>query len=149
MSRLADIPVRVEAAADPAAATGTIGGGVTAILMEIASLLDTLARDDEPGAIDLRSLPMSPDDRRQLIDALGSGEATITLQTDGESTIRETAMHGVWWNAHRDRGGNLIAEFIEIARVPAMLPVETDELRGAAQRLRGIASGVQQPRRHC
>lgn len=135
MNRLADIAVRIEAA-DPAAAGATIGGGVGAILMEIASLLERLANEDEPGAIDLRSLPMSPDDRRQLVEALGDGEATIALQTDGESTIRETGVHGVWWNEHRDRGGHLIAEFIEIARVPAILPVETDELRAAAQRLR-------------
>ncbi|MGA9334373.1 MAG: hydrogenase expression/formation C-terminal domain-containing protein [Rudaea sp.] len=148
MSRLGQIPIRVEplAAPTPAAAiaTGTIGAGVTAILFEIAAHLDRLADDGESNAIDLRSLPMSPSDREALVQALGSGEVAITLQADGESIIRETSVPGVWWNEHRDRGGELIAAFIEIARVPAMLPVETDELRRGACQLRLAIAGTAQ-----
>lgn len=135
MSRLADIPVKVEFA-DAAARTGTIGGGVVAILAEIASRLDRLVTDGEPGAIDLRSLPMSAADRRELIETLGEGEATIVLKLDGDTTIRETGVPGVWWNEHRDRRGEVSAAYIEIARVPAILPVETDELTRAAAGLR-------------
>jgi hydrogenase-1 operon protein HyaF len=141
MSRLIDIPIRVEngrAGADGA----TVGAGVSAILIEIAAQLERLADGGEPGAIDLRSLPMSPDDRQRLADALGRGEISITLQVDGESTIRETGMHGVWWTEYRDRAGECIADFLEIARVPAILPAETGELQGAARRLRVRAAGV-------
>ena len=145
MSRLTEIPVRFESRAE-AAPDGTIGGGVTAILMEIATQLDQLAAGGEPGAIDLRSLPMSPDDRAQLLEALGPGEVTITLETDGESCIRETGVHGVWWGEYRDRGGEVIAAFIEIARVPTILPVESDELRRSAQQLRAGVAGTAQPR---
>ena len=138
MSRLAEIPVKVEfgAAASP---TGTIGGGVVAILAEIASRLDHLAASGEPGAIDLRSLPLSADDRLRLLEALGEGEATVVLQVDGESTIRETGVPGVWWNEYRDRRGEVAAAYIEIARVPGILPVETDELTRAAADLRARA----------
>jgi HupH hydrogenase expression protein, C-terminal conserved region len=135
VSRLSGIPVRVEHA-DPEAPVATIGGGVTAILAEIAAQLERLARDGEPSAIDLRSLPMSVDDRRRLIDMLGSGEANITLQADGESAICETAVPGVWWTEHRDGRGEVIAAFIEIARVPGILPVETYELRRGVEALR-------------
>ena len=145
MSRLAEIPIRVEPQ-DSAASTGTIGGGVTAILIEIATQLDRLADGGEPGAIDLRSLPMSLADREQLLEALGPGEVTITLQADGESTIRETGVLGVWWSEFRDRGGAVIAAFIEIARVPTILPVELDELRRGAQQLRAGIAGAAQPR---
>jgi hypothetical protein len=123
---------------------GTIGGGVKAILTEVATLLERLASGGEPGAIDLQSLPMNPAERAQLLEALGSGEVTITLRADGESTMRETGVSGVWWSEYRDRGGELIAAFIEIARVPAIVPVETDELRrGVAQLRSGIAAPAQ------
>ncbi|MDE2148938.1 MAG: hydrogenase expression/formation protein [Gammaproteobacteria bacterium] len=135
MSRLGDIPIRIERP-DFAAMAGTIGGGVTAILAEIAALLDRLAAGDEPQAIDLKSLPMNPGDREQLIEALGSGEVAITLYADGESTIRETGVHGVWWTEHRDGDGEVTAAFIEIARVPGILIVDSDELQRGAERLR-------------
>lgn len=133
MKHPSPISIRVEGACG---ASGTIGGGVTAILAEIATLLDRLAAGGEPAAIDLRSLPMSPADRQQLIDALGSGEVTITMLVDGDSTIRETGVPGVWWTEHRDRDGELIAAFIEVARVPTIVAAETPELQRGAQQLR-------------
>lgn len=140
-SRLSQIPVRVETA-DPAAPTGTIGGGVTAILAEIATLLERLAADGRPGAVDLHSLPMSPADRRRLSEALGPGEVTITLRADGDSTIRETGVRGVWWTEHRDRDGEVIAAFIEVSRTPEILTVDVDELRRGAGRLRNSLDAV-------
>lgn len=138
MSRLTEIPVRIEGF-EPPMATGTIGGGVTAILIEIATQLEHLADGGESGAIDLRSLPMSPADHAELLKVLGPGEVTITLQADGESTIRETGVQGVWWSDYRDRNGESIAAFIEIARVPSILPVESEELRRGAELLRACA----------
>ncbi len=136
MTRLGDIPIQVESAAPAAPSTGTIGGGVTAILSEIASRLERLVVGALPDAIDLRSLPMSPNDYEQLQQALGTGEVTVRVDADGESIIRETGISGVWWNEHRDRAGEVIAAYLEIARIPAMLPVDDDELRIGAQRLR-------------
>jgi hydrogenase-1 operon protein HyaF len=135
MSRLSAIPIRVEGHEAPAD-TGTIGGGVSAILSEIATLLDQVAESGEAAAIDLRSLPMSPADRACLIEALGPGEVRITLEADGESTIRETGVHGVWWTEHRDRNGAVIAAFIEIGRVPEILVLPGEDLRRGAGRLR-------------
>jgi hypothetical protein len=142
MSRISEIPIRIERQLGSAADTGTIGGGVTAILIEIATLLDRLAEGGEPGAIDLRSLPINATDRERLLAALGPGEVQITLQADGESTIYETAVHGVWRNEHRDRAGEMIASFIEVARVPSILWVESDELRSGARRLRAVVAGT-------
>ena len=137
-TRLAQIPVRIEG--PPAVPdTGTIGGGVIAILNEIATLLEQVASTGEAAAIDLRSLPMSPGDRAQLLEALGPGEVEITLRADGDSYIRETGVQGVWWIEHRDRNGAVIAGFIEIARVPEILLVPSEELRRGAERLRASA----------
>lgn len=137
MSSLSAIPIRIEQGAAPSA-TGTIGGGVTAILAEVATLLERLVAGGEPSAIDLRSLPMSPGDRERLIEALGPGEMTITLRDDGESAMRETAAHGVWWTEYRDRNGEVTAEFIEIARVPAIVTASETDMRRGAARLRAV-----------
>lgn len=153
MSRLAEIPIRVEGVSTATGGCGsnsrdiddgaTIGGGVAAILHEIASRLENLAAGGEVDAIDLRSLPMSPTDREQLLAALGPGEVTITLRAEGESTIRETDIHGVWWTELRDPGGGVIAAYIEIARVPTILAVEDDELKRGAGSLRRAARARQ------
>jgi hypothetical protein len=96
---------------------GATGAGATAILAEIAALLERVAAGGEAVQIDL-------------------GEVLIRLKADGESTIRETSVQGVWWNEHTDRYGNLLAAFLEVARVPAILPVDSEQLRRGAERLR-------------
>jgi hydrogenase-1 operon protein HyaF len=132
MSRLADIPIRIESSA----ANGGLGGGVNAILHEIVRLLERLATFEEPAAIDLRSLPMSPQDRTELQRALGEGEVLATLNAEGTSKIHETRVPGVWWVEHRDQAGELIAELIEVTRVPEILASAADEIAAGARALR-------------
>ena len=140
MSRLAEIPIRIE---PPAKAGGLGGGGVTAILHEIVRLLERLATVDERAAIDLRSLPMSPQDRIELQRALGEGEVLATLNAEGISKIHETRVPGVWWVEHRDPRGELIAELIEVTRVPEILASASDEIAAGARALREqIATGA-------
>jgi hydrogenase-1 operon protein HyaF len=139
MSRLAEIPIRIE----PPASAGGLGGGVTAILNEIVRLLERLASLEEPAAIDLRSLPMSPKDRTELQRALGEGEVQATLNAEGISRIHETRVPGVWWVEHRDRHGEVIAELIEVTRVPEILASAPEEIAAAARDLREqIATGA-------
>lgn len=135
MSALPRIPIRVESA-PPDPGFGTIGGGVEAVLVEIATLLDRVAAGGEPGAIDLRSLPISPSEHLQLADALGQGELTITLEAEGRSTLRETGIRGVWWNEYRDPNDEVVAVFIEVAKVPAIVPAEPGDLQSGAHALR-------------
>jgi hydrogenase-1 operon protein HyaF len=136
MSRLGDIPIRIESAPASVEVDGGLGGGVSAILHEVVRLLEQLAAADEPAAIDLRSLPMSPQDRTELQRALGEGEVQATLNAQGVSTIRETRVPGVWWVEHRDSHGELIAELIEVTRVPQILASATDEILAGARALR-------------
>jgi hydrogenase-1 operon protein HyaF len=132
MIRLSDIPIRTE----PQAPVGGLGGGVAAVLSELASLLERLANGEEPAAIDLRSLPMSAQDRTALQRALGEGEVQATVNAEGLSNIRETKVPGVWWVEHRDRHGELIAELIEVTRMPQILMSATDEIAAGARALR-------------
>ena len=144
LSRLAEIPVRIEGpalAGGPApsarpAASGGLGDGVAAILTEIVALLERLARGQNPAAIDLRSLPMSPRDRTELQRVLGEGEVTATVAAQGVSIIRETRLSGLWWVEHRDSRGDLIAELLEVARIPEILVTAPDEIAASARTLR-------------
>jgi hydrogenase-1 operon protein HyaF len=147
LSRLTEIPIRVEQSAQvqsssiPAHATagsvtGGMGGGVAAVLYELVNLLERLARGAASTAIDLRSLPMSPQDRVELQRVLGEGEVLATVNAEGLSHIRETRFPGVWWIEHRDRAGELIAELIEVTHVPQILASASDEIATAAQALR-------------
>jgi hydrogenase-1 operon protein HyaF len=131
MSRLAGIPIRVE----PPARVDGLGGGVTAILHEIVTLLERLATANEPSAIDLRSLPMSPLDRTELKRALGEGEVQATLTAEGISTIQETRIPGVWWIEHRDAQDQLIAELIDVTYVPEILARVSAEIAAGARAL--------------
>jgi len=140
MSRLRDIPIHVEPSAqiEPPARAGGLGGGVTAILSEAAGLLEKLADGGKPALIDLRSLPMSPQDRAALQGALGEGEVRVTLNADGISTLYETAIAGLWWVEHRNGQGDLIAELLEITRFPLILDSAPDEIATSAAALRAL-----------
>lgn len=138
MSRLSEIPVRMEGTpgAGGGLGGGGLGGGVSAILTELASLLERLAQSAVASAIDLRSLPMSPHDRSELQRALGRGEVVATLSGAGASTLQETGIPGVWWIEHRNDHGELIAELLEVAQVPQILASAPDEIAAAARTLR-------------
>lgn len=132
MSALDRIGVRVETAPAPVG----IGGGIGALLGEIAGMLDRVAAGGDPGHIDLRSLPMTADDRRALREILGKGEVAATVDADGLSNIEETGIDGVWWSEYRDAQGELLAELIEVCRVPYILSPDLDQLAEGAMRLR-------------
>jgi len=144
LSRLAEIPIRIEGPALPGgpapsgdpARSGGLGNGVSAILAELATLLEQLADGRIPAAIDLRSLPMSPQDRTELERVLGDGEVQATVKTDGLSSIRETSVSGIWWVTHCNAQGESIAEFLEVTRVPEILAGALDEIAAAARALR-------------
>jgi hydrogenase-1 operon protein HyaF len=143
LTRLEDIAIRVESAGGTAptgpagpAAAGGLGGGVAAVLSELVTLLEQLVRSETPAAIDLRSLPMSPQDRAELEQVLGEGEVRAEVSAQGLSTVRETRTSGVWWVEHRDAQGEPVAEFLEVTRIPQILSSALDEIAAAAATLR-------------
>lgn len=144
LSRLAEIAIRIEGPALPGgpapsggpARSGGLGNGVSAILAELATLLEQLAESQTPAAIDLRSLPMSPQDRTELERVLGDGEVQATVKADGLSSMRETSVSGIWWVTHCNPLGEPIAELLEVTRVPEMLASAPEEIAAAARALR-------------
>jgi len=126
MSGLSEIGIRT--AADET-------GNALPLLHEIAFLLERLTRDGVSGTIDLRSLPMLPGDRAILESTLGQGEISAEIQALGATRIRETAIHGVWWVTHCNSGDEVVAEFIEVTRFPAILAAPEEDVREGWLRL--------------
>jgi len=150
VSKFHNIPIRIEPSENidvPRAPLpqGGLGGGVAAILSQLVSLLEALAGGNGSALIDLRSLPMSPQDRSELQRVLGQGEVTATVEADGPTRIRETGVSGVWWIEHFDRHKTLIAELIEVALVPQLLASAADEIGPAAQGLRARLAATHLP----
>lgn len=129
MTALAEFPVGL------AGGGATLGSALLALLRETVELMQRLARYDESGAIDLRSLPFGPGERQRLREVLGTGEVEIILNVDGKSRLWETAFPGVWWVEHRNSAGELVAELLEVTLIPEIAVTAGEEVGAAAARL--------------
>ena len=125
------IPLKVKNMPDG----GTIGGGVKAIGFEILSYLEKLRSTGEAAAIDMKTLPMAPEEYQGLKDMLGQGELDLTIDIDGPTRLRETAYAGVWWVQHKDRQDQILSEYIEINHVPEFLRAQDDQVTAAIKEL--------------
>jgi hydrogenase-1 operon protein HyaF len=131
---LKDIPV-----VDVPAGTGTAGetvGNVLAIAHEVETLLAVLVETGRTASIDLRALPMSPQERERLRAFLGVGEVVANIEALGPTEVCETATAGVWWVHHRNVGGQTTAEFIEVTYLPEILRTDPADARAGLARLR-------------
>jgi hypothetical protein len=133
MTRLTDIPINVTSA-PPSAPDPT--PSVLALLHEIDEALATLARTDEPAAIDLRAIASSPAARERLQQTLGRGEVHASIEALGTTEITETALACVWWTSHRDPSGELLAEQIDICEAPALLRADRADVPAARDSLK-------------
>ena len=132
MNALSGIGVKVVGGAGPAQTVGS----VRAIAHEIETLLGRLIHNGEPGAIDLRSLPMSPEDYAGLRALLGEGEVSAVIDAFGPTEVRETAVRGVWWVSHRNSEDDTLAELIEVTHVPEILKAHPDDVEDGLELLR-------------
>jgi len=132
------IPLKVKASPKGV----TIGGGVKAIAYEILSQLERFLASGETGAIDMRGLPMAPNEYQELLAMLGEGELDLSIDMNGPTRIRETAYAGVWWIQHKDRGDRILSEYIEINRIPDFLCAQTDQIEDAVRELSDRLKGA-------
>jgi len=121
-------------------------GGIGPILAEIAALLERLDADGAGGSIDLRGLPMSPQEYDGLRTTLGVGEVRATVDTLGASEVYETLLPGVWWVLHRGPDGEVTAQFIEVTRVPEIIRTHPDDVAASRVRIRELLDEISQPR---
>lgn len=120
----------------------TPGPNVLAILHEIDAMLGRLLDSGENGAIDIRSLPLMPGDYDALNVALGDGEVVAEIDGGtGPTVISETGISGVWWVSHYGDKDDLMAEFIEITRIPELLISHPDDIEDSREELRMRLAG--------
>jgi hydrogenase-1 operon protein HyaF len=120
----------------------TIGGGVKAIGFEILSHLERFLESGETAAIDMRGLPMAPNEYKELLEMLGQGELDLTLEMGGKTRIRETAYSGVWWIQHQGPDDRIQSEYLEINRIPDFLCAQTDQIEDAVKALSDRLKGA-------
>jgi len=112
-----------------------LSGNGQPILHELASLMERLLETDQIGAIDLEALPLTPADLEWLEDQLGCGEISMTLESQGTSTLRETALPGVWWITHRNEQGGVLTQLLEVTFVPELAKAHPDDVHNGFERL--------------
>ncbi len=120
---------------NPSCLDGQTTGMAWSVLAEVARLLEHLATAGTPGAIDLRSLPLTDADRRELEGLLGHGEVRADLDLTGRSEVRESAYAGAWWITHFGAGDRIAAEEIAVCPVPEILRAHPADIEAAARRL--------------
>ena len=129
-NNLKDIPIYTQA--EEAYSVGNI----RALLAEIAARLEKLDENSETGMIDLNSLPFSPGEYEQLRQILGQGEVSARIEAIGASEIIETHYPGVWWVTHYNVEGDIVADMIEIARIPEIIMSQPEDVNEGLARLK-------------
>ena len=109
-----------------------------AVLREIETRLALLLTKGEESNIDLSRLPFGPGDRALLVKTLGEGEVSAEVNSLGPTQVRETAIPGVWWVAHYNADDEVMAEFIEVTRCPAIVRTPQDDLQDGLKALRAL-----------
>lgn len=130
MSAIDKIGIKVIAGADLPT------GNVRALLHELAGLLDAWICRGEATSIDLRSLPLTRGDYDELGAALGAGAVSASVEAIGASEVRETRYPGVWRVTHRNEGGEVVADLIEVCEAPAILRAPAEDVTDGLIRLR-------------
>ena len=118
------------------------GAGAMALLHELAQRLEWLVHEGEDSCIDLTALPLTPEDYRQLREALGAGAVVAEVQAGGATQVRETACPGVWWITHSDERGAVLAEAIEVCAIPAILCAPREDMSAGLARLEGLLQSM-------
>ncbi|WP_049795539.1 hydrogenase expression/formation C-terminal domain-containing protein [Bradyrhizobium sp. BTAi1] len=109
---------------------------IRALFAEILAKLESLLATGETNRIDLRRLPLPADGLHKIRDFLGEGEVHATVRGVGSCIFQETRTYGVWWMTQRNTAGDVIGEFIEVARVPELLKSGDVEIRDSVEDLR-------------
>lgn len=99
-------------------------------------MLDALLRTGETNSIDLRSLPLFPGDYERIRDTLGQGEVSATVNALGATTVRETAIPGVWWVVHRNSHEEVMTELLEVTFCPIIVQSQRGDVQSGLERLR-------------
>lgn len=123
----------------PAGFDANLGfGNLHPILCQLNEALGALIDSDTRSVIDLRALPFSPGEEKELKKLLGDGEVSALLKTLGETELWETSYPGVWWIEHRNAEGERVAQTLEVTWIPDILRSQPEDAKHARQRLKEL-----------
>lgn len=108
---------------------------VDAVIIELLQLMDNYLLTQTAGAVDIKSLPLSDDACSLLKSKMGLGEVNAVVRLSGDTEVYETAFSGVWWITHKNIDGRVLAEHIEVGRVPAILCSHNEDIKQAREKL--------------
>jgi hydrogenase-1 operon protein HyaF len=109
---------------------------VSTLLQEVTVALDRLLREGEGAIIDLTGQAfLGEKEREELHARLGEGEVSATVEALGPTEVVETAYPGVWWVTYWNDRGEVVAERLEIARLPGILAAQETDIRSGIQQL--------------
>ena len=104
------------------------GSALATILTEIKSALRNLLKTGQETIIDLNNTPCDQECEDALLEILGDGEVSATLNIFGCDKIQETNIHGVWWVSHINDTGAILTKAIYISYVPSILPAQREDV---------------------
>jgi len=133
-ARLASIAIVAEAA--PAVLHSVDSGNVPLLLGEIRHALERLLATGAIHAIDLRTIPLGPGEEERLLAALGTGELCATFDALGRSELQECGYPGVWRVTHRNEGGEVVADLLEVCDLPEILRAPAEDAANGLIRLK-------------
>jgi len=118
-------------------------GNLVPLLYEIRHALKRWLDDGQTHVIDLRTIPMSPDEEQRLLEVLGDGEVSAGLAALGSSDVTETGFPGVWLVTHRNDDDVLVGRFIEVCQIPEILKSQAEDAAAALQRLDDLLANAE------
>ncbi len=110
-------------------------GNVIPLLHEIRHALSRLWEQKKETVIDLRRIPLSPDEDIKLTTFLGAGEVQATINALGLAEIQETSYSGVWIETHHNSDGEILGKYISVSIVPAILRAQPEEIQSSSVQL--------------
>lgn len=116
---------------------------ILALLRELQVMLTALTKQGEQNSIDIRSLPLSPSDYEILMQILGTGEVSATVNTLGLTEIKETRFSGIWSLRHYNSHDEIVAELIEVTPLPDILKSQDPDLVDSTEVLQGYLQKLQ------
>lgn len=110
-------------------------GNLRPVLHEVQHAMRRWLEDGTPHAIDLKAMPMAPQEEQRLLEELGEGEVNTTLTVLGRSEVIETRYAGVWLVTHFNSSDGIDSRNIEITDVPALLKSQNADIQSSLQQL--------------
>jgi hydrogenase-1 operon protein HyaF len=117
---------------------GADTGNLQFILAEIEHALQQLLAQGETHCIDLKAMPLTANEEKELEETLGQGEVFIELKAMGKSRFVETKYSGVWSITHWNEEDEIVGRLIEITFMPDMILTQREDINQSLEQFRAM-----------